>query len=137
MTAAQTLATLVLPFIAARFYTSDEQTVAEYVEEIAALTPGAVGLLAADWAADLRASEDGWISGTGALDRADRIALFQAGLIADDAVGYVEPVDHVEALRALVKVRFNAAASGIDIEDDGGWMVPSADTIRTQIERTP
>ena len=39
--------------------------------------------------------------------------------------------------RALVKVRFNAEASGIDIEDDGGWMVPSADTIRAQIERMP
>ena len=57
-----------------------------------------------------------------------------------DLSSAIRAKDKTEALRvrrALVTVRFNAAASGIDIEDDGGWMVPSADTIRAQIERTP
>ena len=57
-----------------------------------------------------------------------------------DLFSAIRAKDKTEALRvrrALVKVRFNAAASGIDIEDDGGWMVPSADTIRQQIERMP
>ena len=57
-----------------------------------------------------------------------------------DLSSAIRAKDNTGALRirrALVKVRFNAAASGIDIEDDGGWMVPSANTIRQQIERMP
>ena len=57
-----------------------------------------------------------------------------------DLSSAIRSKDKTEAMRirrALVKVRFNAEASGIDIEDDGGWMVPSADTIRQQIERMP
>ena len=57
-----------------------------------------------------------------------------------DLSSAIRAKDKTEALRVrrvLVKVRFNAAASGIDIEDDGGWMVPSADAIRQQIERMP
>ena len=100
MNAAHMLASLILAFYVERWNDRDQRDLPEFLDAVAQRTSGEVGILADCWAADLRAEEDGWISGTGLLDREQRRALYMAGLISYDAPGFVGAVDQTTALKS-------------------------------------
>ena len=100
MNAAHILASLVLAFYVERWNDRDQRDLPEFLDAVARCTSGEVGILADCWAADLRAEEDGWISGTGLLDREQRRALYMVGLISYDAPGFVGAVDQTTALKS-------------------------------------